>query len=68
MQGHIYLKSSKLTLNKFLAADVVDTDPRANARLLLLLNSISVEANDANFHELFCFMTAFESAMLPKCS
>lgn len=59
MQGHIYLKSSKLTLNKFLAAGIADADLGANA--LLLLDSISVKANDTDFHELFCFLTAFQS-------
>lgn len=43
------------------------TDPGAKARPRLLLGSISVEANDANFRQLFCFLTAFESAMLPPC-
>lgn len=66
MQGHIELKSPKPTLNTFLAAGVLDTDPRAHARLLWLLHSVSVEANDANFRELACFMTAFESATLTK--
>lgn len=68
MQGHIYLKSWKLTLNEFLGAAMVDRDPRAHTHLLSLLKSVSVVASNANFRQLFCFMTRFESTTIPKCS
>lgn len=67
MQGHIYLKSWKLTLNEFLGASVVDIDPRADTHLLSLLKSALAVANNANFRELFCFMTRFELTVIPKC-
>lgn len=66
---HLFEKL-ELTLNKFRAAGVADTAPRAGVTLTRIqfsfLNSVLMAANDANFHELFYYMAAYESAAPPE--